>query len=32
MKTTPTQNGYGLKKFGYISNFSTQLSQLNHLL
>lgn len=32
MKTTSTQNGYGLKKFGYISNFSAQLSQLNHLL
>ncbi len=32
MKTTSTQNAYGLKKFGYISNFSAQLAQLNHLL
>ncbi len=32
MKTTSAQNAYGLKKFGYISNFSAQLAQLNHLL
>ena len=32
MKNTSAQNGYGLKKFGYISNFSAQLAQLNHLL
>ena len=32
MKNTSAQNGYGLKKFGYINNFSAQLAQLNHLL
>ena len=32
MKTTSTQNTYGLKKFGYINNFSAQLAQFNHLL
>lgn len=32
MKNTSAQNAYGLKKFGYISNFSAQLAQLNHLL
>lgn len=32
MKNTQQQNGYGLKKFGYISNYSTQLAQFNHLL
>ena len=32
MKITSTQTAYGLKKFGYISNFSAQLAQLNHLL
>ncbi len=32
MKTTSTQNAYGLKKFGYINNFNSQLTQLNHLL
>lgn len=24
--------GYGLKKFGHISNFNAQMAQLNHLL
>ena len=32
MKKTVSKNSYGLKKFGYICNFSAQLAQLNHLL
>ena len=32
MKNSANQIGFGLKKFGYISSFSAQLAQLNHLL
>jgi len=32
MDTNSKQTVYGLKKFGFISNCSTQLSQLNYLL
>lgn len=32
MSTISEQKGYGLKKFGHISNFNAQMAQLNHLL
>lgn len=32
MKTTSNTNVFGLKKFGYITDFSAQLAQINHLL